>query len=71
MKVVECTATGNGVMLYLEPEHPAEIALFKLLDGCSATIQGNGGLPAPKEKDVKTVDGIVINAVVKQNPSYR
>ena len=36
MKVEELKANGYNVELLLTPEHPAEIALVNLLNGCEA-----------------------------------
>lgn len=36
MKVTEVTAESTTVAILLEPEHPAEIALVNLLNGCGA-----------------------------------
>lgn len=36
MKVLDLVADENQLHFILEPEHPAEIALLKLADGCEA-----------------------------------
>jgi hypothetical protein len=60
MKVTEFTATDNNVVIAIEPEHPAETALFKLLAGCDAKFET--GVENPK-------DGALITATVKKNSS--
>lgn len=58
MKVTEYIATGENVSISIEPEHPAEIALFKLLAGCDAKFET--GVENPK-------DGAILTAVVKKS----
>lgn len=59
MKVKEMVSFANGtVRLVLESEHPAELAMIRLLDNCEATCEakspdvpastpGNGPNPVP------------------------
>jgi hypothetical protein len=63
MKVTEFKATGDQVMISLEPEHPAEVALFQLLAGCDAKFESEVTNPE---------NGAVITATVKKDASrYR
>jgi len=57
MKVIEYKATATEVQMSLEPEHPAEVALFKLLEGCDAKFET--GVEQPK-------DGAILTATVKK-----
>lgn len=57
MKVTEFTATDVNIVISIEPEHPAEVALFKLLAGCDAKFET--GVEQPK-------DGAIVTAIVKK-----
>jgi len=54
MKVSEVTATENQVFILLEPEHPSEIALIKLMNQCPAKCDSN--VDQPKDGLIITVD---------------
>ena len=54
MKISEVTATENQVFISLEPEHPAEIALIKLMNQCPAKCDSN--VDQPKDSLIITVD---------------
>jgi hypothetical protein len=56
MKVAEFIATDKQVFITLEPEHPAEIALLKLMGGCQAKCDAQ--VETPK-------DGLLITCDVK------
>jgi hypothetical protein len=56
MKITEVLGTGTQVMISIEPEHPAEVALIKLLQGASAMCETN--VEQPK-------DGLIITVTVK------
>jgi hypothetical protein len=36
LKVKEVSADGTNVLITLEPENPAEIAILRLMNGCGA-----------------------------------
>jgi hypothetical protein len=63
MKVTEIVAEGNYVFVALEPEHPAEVALLKLMDGCTATC---GEVAKVGEGAAPTAPTLRVNVAVKR-----
>jgi hypothetical protein len=66
MKVIEILTEGNQVHVILEPEHPAEIALLKLMDGCN----GHCAIPPAKDGGVSATTMLQMSVDVKKGNRY-
>ena len=68
MKVSAYEANDTTVSITLEPEHPAEIALLKLLVGCDGSFSAIEPHPVTNATNGPvTIDGVKLSAVVKKS----